>query len=269
MWIGLMVIPPLFRKNQQVPKRTISPESFDAILSELGDDPAISKLNHRQNNPEQDKPTMNRREYEADAMRLPHQFPQAEAHKANTPSPASGAFFSKAAHQVRSHEKKIWLGLALCLTASAAFNSYMIFEWRSDLDHRITSPGQGSQAIGELNEELLHLRSDIEDDHSMLLELIEHLTTQNQSKAKVSSKETTQIPKTNPSEQALKRWRYLGMSESGTSIKGFFDSGSGMQTLLLHGIAIGDWKLTSVSRESASFSSSSGKSISLQVNAEQ
>ena len=52
-----------------MPKRSISPESFDAILSELGDDPAIGHPK-RSTSSLPESPTMNRHSYEADAHRL-------------------------------------------------------------------------------------------------------------------------------------------------------------------------------------------------------
>jgi hypothetical protein len=69
-----------------VPKRSISPASFDAILSELGDDPAIGHPS-RNTTSIPESQTMNRHSYEADAHRLSEQFPQ---HKNRKDDPMAG-----------------------------------------------------------------------------------------------------------------------------------------------------------------------------------
>jgi hypothetical protein len=56
-------------KNHGVPKRSITPASFDAILGELGDDPAIGHPS-RSTPSSPENQTMNRHSYEADAHRL-------------------------------------------------------------------------------------------------------------------------------------------------------------------------------------------------------
>lgn len=251
-----------------MPKRSISPDAFDAILSELGDDPTIIRPKRQQSTATQDSPAMNRHPYDPDAMRLPNQFPRADSHNNTDPlGAASNAYLHRFTDKLSLHERQIWFGLAFYLTISTAFNTYLIYEWHADTDLKTHAALQTDPDIPELKEILLQLQSEIADDHDALLELIENAAQHNKSKA--HSTALTQHPlqsKQSLAELSLKRWRYLGMSESESGINGFFDTDSGLQTLSLHSTVLNDWKISSITREAAGLSSLSGKSILLHVS---
>lgn len=255
-----------------MPKRSISPAAFDAILSELGDDPSIihSKRNQH-SNANQDKSTMNRHPYETDAMRLPNQFPHQDAQNSSDPlGTATEAYLQRLADKLSSNEKRIWLGLMVCLCANAALNTYLIYEWRADVDLKLHAPQRIDSEVQELKEILLRLQADVEDGHGVLFDFIDNETLHHAKRvhSTVPLRSSQQPTKPSLTELTLKRWRYLGMSESGSGIKGFFDTGSSVQTLALNSTAMGDWMLTSITRESAGLSTTKGKSISLYVSKE-
>lgn len=268
MRMRLIAIHCLLSKNQWMPKRSISPDAFDAILSELGDDPTIIRPKRQESATTQNHSAMNRHPYDTDAMRLPNQFPHADSHPNTDPlGAASNAYLHRFTDTLSLHERRIWLGLALCLTISTALNTYLIYEWRADADLKTHTLLQTDPDIPELKAILLQLQSDIADDHDALLDLMENTAQHNKSKAQSTA--LTQHPlqsKHSLAELSLKRWRYLGMSESESGITGFFDTDSGMQTLALHSTVMNDWKLSSITREAAGLSSLSGKSVLLHVS---
>jgi hypothetical protein len=71
-----------------------------------------------------------------------------------------------------------------------------------------------------------------------------------------------------PAEQSLKRWRYLGMSNSSSGISGLFHTGEGMQHIALNSAAVEGWRLSSVTRELAMLTSNDGKSVAISVSKE-
>jgi hypothetical protein len=253
-----------------VPKRSISPESFDAILSELGDDPAIGP-------PKCSTPslpeslTMNRHSYEADANRLAGQFPQHKNRKDDpiqgTPSPGiKNLQFSNLLQ-----ERPIWLAMVVCMAAATLLNSYWLFELRTSQSLQPSTADEAEQSINQVKALVLSLKDQIEDNHEMLLselESLESMVLQNANATRVRNAHSSQAPKISPAEQSLKRWRYLGMSNSSSGISGLFHTGEGMQHIALNSPAVEGWRLSSVTRELATFTSNDGKSVAISVSKE-
>ena len=91
---------------------------------------------------------------------------------------------------------------------------------------------------------------------------------QNANAARARSAPGPQAPKMSPAEQSLKRWRYLGMSNSSSGISGLFDTGKGIQHIVLNGRVLEGWRLSSVTRELAMLSSNDGKTVAISVSKE-
>jgi len=256
-------------KNDGVPKRSISPDSFDAILSELGDDPAMVQSIKRTDTSNLESRTMNRHSYEADASRLSKQFPHPNSHGDETPHSSPKQFIGALHRNANQHEKLMWIGAVACILAMASFNTYLLLELRAISTTQTAAPDAADHAVRELKELILDLKADLLDDHDALTESLETLLLQRNRPANANSPTPGAISKISVGEQELKRWCYLGMSESTTGMKGFFNTGAGVQTLSINSVAIGDWRLSSVTPEAASFISSAGKTLAIHVSKDQ
>ena len=257
-------------KNHGVPKRSITPASFNAILSELGDDPAIGHPSRiTPSSPENQ--TMNRHSYEADAHRLSEQFPQ---HKNRTDDPMQGIsspLIQKLQQSPFLHEKPIWLAIVICIMAATLLNSYWLFELRASQIMQPVAADEAGQSAHEVKALVLGLKDQLEDDHELFLselESLESIVLQNANATRVRNVQSSQALKISPAEQSLKRWRYLGMSNSSSGISGLFHTGEGMQHIALNGPALEGWRLSSVTRELAMISSNDGKSVAISVSKE-
>lgn len=213
-----------------MPARQISPQSFDEILSELGDDPAIPD---------------------------PHGIRKPSSPKSRTKTEIS--------HQIPNlgDLKKIALfaGIAIGFIglALAAFTSFDSRKSPQD-----THAQETQKDLFELKKELTSLREEIleiEDNLYESFDLLEvsiHSLIKN--KTSISSKPKPQVV---PFETELRRWRYLGLSQIGSSQRAFFHNGKSTVMLEKGSPALGEWRLTNLDKELASFSHLQGKSLTL------
>jgi hypothetical protein len=252
-----------------VPKRSISPNSFDAILSELGDDPAISHP-ARRNSSIPENQTMNRHSYEADANRLEEQFPQHKHRKGDPIQGISSPGVKNLPFSTLLQERPIWLAMIACIVASTLLNSYWLFELRSA--HSLQPPvaDEASQSTHEVKTLVLSLKDQLEDNQDALLSELESMASMELQNAgtKRTGNTPSPAPKISPAEQSLKRWRYLGMSDSSSGISGLFHTGEGIQHIALNSPALEGWRLSSVTRELATLTSNDGKSVVISVSKE-
>jgi hypothetical protein len=252
-------------KNDVVPKRSITPDSFDAILSELGDDPVMAQPIKRKGAPPLESHSMSRHSYETDASLLSKQSPRPNL-LGDEPLGSNPGHFAGTLHRhVRQYEKPAWVATAICILAMASLNTYLLFELRAISVAHTAAPDSADHATRELKELILDLKADLLEDHDALIESLETLLLQRNRPAHANSPAPGAITQMSAGEQVLKRWRYLGMSESTTGIKGFFNTGEGMQTLSLNSVVASDWRLSSVTPEAASFTSSAGKTLAIHV----
>jgi hypothetical protein len=213
-----------------MPSRQISPQSFDEILTELGDDPAIPDPHgiRKPGNPKT------------------HPKIESPAQILNPGDLKKIALFAG-------------LGIGVIGLGFALFASY---------DPMKTTPEshlEGAQKeISELKKELGFLREEIlviEDEIYESMDLIEvsvHLLKENKTGA-------TQKPKlqATPFESELRRWRYLGLSQTGSSQFAFFHNGK--ETIMLEkgALLLGDWRLAHADKEIATLTHPQGKSLTL------
>ena len=94
------------------------------------------------------------------------------------------------------------------------------------------------------------------------------MALQNANATRARNAYSSPAPKISPAEQTLKRWRYLGMSNSNAGISGLFDTGEGMQHIALNSAAVEGWRLSSITRELATLTSNDGKTIAVSVSKE-
>ena len=213
-----------------MPARQISPQSFDEILSELGDDPAIP-----------------------------------DPHGIRKPSSPKSHQRSDVPRQIAIPRdlKKIALfagvGIGMIGLSLVIFTPYQSMNSPQDAHLQETQ-----KDLFELKKELASLREEILEIEDSLYESIELLEVSvhslNKSKTLINSKPK---PQAIPFETELRRWRYLGLSQVGTSQRAFFHNGKGTIMLEKGSSALGEWKLTSLDKELASFSHAHGKSFIL------
>ena len=252
-----------------MPKRSISPNSFDAILSELGDDPAIGHPTRRKSSIPENQ-IMNRHSYEADANRLAEQFPQHKNHKGDPIQGISGPGIKNLQLSRLFQEGSIWLAIIALIVAATLLNSYWLFELRSA--HSLQPPvaDEAGQSTHEVKTLVLGLKDQLEDNQDALLSELESLASMALQNADTKRARNTpsSTPKISPAEQSLKRWRYLGMSNSSSGISGLFQTGEGIQHIALNSPALEGWRLSSVTRELATLTSNDGKSVAISVSKE-
>jgi hypothetical protein len=231
-------------KNRVMPARHISSQSFDEILSDLGDDPAIPD---------------------------PHGIRKPPSHQGDTPK-VSGRInhptftdpLSKL--QIPTSIKKISGMIALFFGISIAVivAIYMAF---NTFNQTSQSPQEEFQMlISELKKEMVLMRDELHQDQDDLYELIDeievsiHLLMNKKPESRVSSK-----PKPPSHETELRRWRYLGEAQMGGSHQAFFNTGKGNMAFEKGGQVLGEWRLSSIENGSAIFSHPEGKFLVLKA----
>ena len=220
-----------------MPPRHISPQSFDDILSELGDDPAIPD------------PHGIRKTSSPKGVDVAHQNKPAKP-----PIPAKG--FELNGFTFSPH----WVICGILILFAGSLFFY--FESKNSVSEI---------EISALNNQLLALKEDFEYSQSEWqseredlykaideIEVSVHSFIANKSTHKVTAK-----PQALPHEVELGRWRYLGASQMGGSHQAFFDSGQGTVMLQKGMLVLGDWRLTQLEKDLATLSHSKGKTLSL------
>jgi hypothetical protein len=214
---------------------------------------------------------MNRHSYEADAHRLSEEFPQHKNRKGDPMPGIPSPLMQKLQQNPFLQEKPIWLAMAVCIMAVTSLNSYWLFELRSPSTIQPLAADEAGQSVHEVKALVLSLKDQLEDNHELLLselESLESMVLQNANATRARNAHSSQAPKISPAEQSLKRWRYLGMSNSSSGISGLFHTGEGMQHIALNSAAVEGWRLSSVTRELAMLTSNDGKSVAISVSKE-
>ena len=229
----------------------------------------MAQHSRRTGTPPLESHTMNRHSYEADASLLSKQFPRPDSHSDELPRSTPSQFVGAFHRHTHQFEKPAWIGVAICILVMASLNTYLLFELRTISAAHAAAPDAADHAAHELKELILDLKADLLENHDALTESLEALLIQRSRPAHANSPTPGAITQISAGEQLLKRWRYLGMSESTTGMTGFFNTGTGVQTLSIHSVAVSDWRLSAVTPDAASFSSSTGKTLAIHVSKDQ
>ena len=231
-----------------MPARKISPQSFDDILSELGDDPAIPDPHgiRKSNSPK-------RPDWDASgATGTPQNKPKIQLN------------FQDQIQQLENLKKiGLFLGAGGLLIASGV----ALFFTFSPIQPEQNIPIQGAQQdIAALKKELALLREEILDSEDAIYEAIDlievsiHSLEKNRAQTTAKSK----LPSI-PFESELRRWRYLGVSQSAGSYRAFFHNGKTTLMVEMGGLLLGEWKLGNANKEAATVTHPLGKSLILKV----
>ena len=224
-----------------MPSRHISPQAFDEILSDLGDDPAIPdphgirksntpKTNHTQ--------TQN----------------QAEGHQ------LLGAFSSNAAFG-QLQKIGVFLGIGACLVGLSLALFFTLDSTKLGSEALVQD---SQQQISELQKEVALVRTEFQNNLDDLYEEIDLLEVSIHSlkKNKAHSKEKPR-PQAALHESELKTWRFLGTAQIRGSSQAFFHTGNRNVVFEKDALVLGDWRLTRIEKELVALTHPLGKTLLL------
>ena len=214
---------------------------------------------------------MNRHSYEADAHRLSEQFPPHKNRKKDPIQEAPSPLIKNLQFSALLQASSIWPAMLVCMVAATLLNSYWLFELRLSQSLQPVATDEAGQGIDQVKVLVLSLKEQLEDSHEVLLSELESLDSmvlQNANATRARNAHSPQAPKISPAEHTLKRWRYLGMSNSSSGISGLFHTGEGIQHITLNSRALEGWHLSSVTRELAMLTSNDGKTVAISVSKE-
>jgi len=228
-------------KNIAMPSRHISPQSFDAILSDLGDDPAIPD---------------------------PHGIRKPSATKNSTTGaqkPAKSPSFLEPLSQPEliNQVKKMgtFLAVTLCFVG-LIFGLFLAYD-----SSKSTSDSQLEDSyiqILKLQKDLASIRKELDEELNSLYEEIDLLEVSIHSlKEKKSNHQALLKPKPFPNEKEIRSWRYLGNSQMGDTQQAFFQQGKSQTMFSKGALVLGEWRLTHIEKEGATLTHPQGKSILL------
>lgn len=228
-----------------MPARHISNQSFDEILSDLGDDPAIQDPHGIRKPPPQ----------QASSPKTSNQ------NKNNSfTEPLSGIQIK---NLLQGFTGPIFL-FVLFLTASA-IAIFLVHQTRNDQSHGASEESQ--KQISDLKKEMALMRDEIKQDQDDLYSAIEeievsiHLLKEKKPEAKIFSK-----PQMPTHESELRHWRYLGASQMGASHRAYFYTGKSHLAFEKGVLVLGDWRLSNIEKELVTLTHQQGKSLVLKAS---
>ena len=232
------------QKNMGMPARHISSQSFDEILSDLGDDPAIPDPHGiRKPPPQQSTPS-----------RAPNQ-----GRNNLFPEPLSPI-------QIRNSLQGIALPIALIGVLLAA--AIVFFVAYTSLNKQSQDALEASQQqISELKKEMLLMRDQINQDQDELYLAIDEIEVSIHSleerKAETRAPNRPQAP---THESELRRWRYLGTSQMGNTQQAYFHTGKSHLAFEKGAQVLGEWRLSSIEKSLVTLMHPQGKSVVLKAS---
>jgi hypothetical protein len=218
-----------------MPPRHISPQTFDDILSELGDDPAIP-----------------------DPHGIRKTSPPKEADMAHQNKPTKPLLPAKGFYLNGLTFSPLWVfGGALILCAGS-----LLFYFETKKSGAEIEISTLQTQLLALKEELEYSQSEWNSEREDLYESIDEIEVSIHSieikpPVQTAQKRVIAIPE----EADLRRWRYLGIARIGKTEQAFFHTGKATTMVLKEATALGEWRLTKASKELAILSHPKGKSI--------
>ena len=226
-----------------MPARHISSQSFDDILSDLGDDPAIPDPHGiRKPPPQQSTP--------------PRHSSQGKGNPLT--EPISSVVIKHLLQKLGSPAILIGVFIALAAVFFAAYNS---------LNSQSQSALEGIQKqLSDLKKDMTLMHDEIHQDQDDLylaideIEVSIHSLSDRKPEVKVFNR-----PHISTHESELRRWRYLGASEMGTSHQAYFHTGKSHHSFEKGSQVLGDWRLSNIEKELVTLNNSQGKSLVLRA----
>ncbi len=226
-----------------MPTRHISNQSFDEILSDLGDDPAIP---------------------DPHGIRKP---PTQNINPAKPQNQSNQTHFAQALNGILITNPFRKLGGLITFLGALILGAVVVLMATDTLNRSSQTAFEDSQKlISELKKEIALMRDEIhqgQDDLYAELEKIEvsvHSLMEKRSEIRIVNK-----PLTPTHELELRRWRYLGTTQMGASHQAFFNTGKGSASFEKGGLVLGEWRLSSIEKEIVTLTHPQGKSLTLKA----
>ena len=224
-----------------MPSRQISPQSFDEILSDLGDDPAIPDPHGIRKTPSS-KP------------------PSPTAH--SQPNKNANLEFLKGM-DLSLQTQKIGGPLIIfaCLLGVCG-GLYLVYE--SFISHTQLLAQSSQKEISALQKEWGLLREELQQEQDSLYEAFDilkvsiHSFKENRPISKPPVK-----PKVLLHEGELSRWRYLGNSQKGVTHQALFHTGKQSEIFEKGAAVLGEWRLSQIEKEAAILTHPLGRTLVL------
>ena len=226
-----------------MPTRQISSQSFDEILSDLGDDPAIPDPHGIRKN-------------------QAHHLPPSQQSNASIKS--KNTFLSEMPFQFQAKNGWAFLALGLFILALSLGIFFTIEAYKVDSQASLNTL---QNQISALKKELAIAQENWEEDQDELYELLDELEVSIHSNINTSATSKASKPTTlYPHEADLLRWRYLGITQIGAFEQVFFYSGKSTVMFKKEDLVLGEWRLSQAQKEAATLTHPKGKSITLKAS---
>ncbi len=226
-------------KNEGMPNRRISSQSFDEVLSDLGDDPAIP-------------------DPQGIRKSSPPKFTNPElSQKTKTPP----------FHYLGIEGKNIHLWLfGLLGICTLAILAGVFWGYETLKDTSTTGIKSTQNEVAELKKEISFLQEQMEELEDSFDEIIESIEVSIHSNDHIQhQKKVLPKPQAHLHELDLRAWRYLGMTQMRGSQQAFFHDGKRSVTLEIDAQALGEWRLTDIQKDNAVLTHPTGKSFILKT----
>jgi hypothetical protein len=220
-----------------MPPRHISPQSFDDILSELGDDPAIPDPHGIRKSPASTRPS-------------------AEG-QTKTKSPSFSVPELRLGGPITT--PILIIGTLFALTIGAVF--FLLESNKASSEQELHAL---QSQISSLKNEFAVAQSDWLLEQEGLYNALDEIEVSVHSiKIKPPISAPQSKPASIPYESELRRWRYLGLARVGAVEQAFFHTGKTTQMVGKEGLALGEWRLAQAEKGVAILTHPKGKSITL------
>lgn len=231
-------------KNGGMPARHISSQSFDEILSDLSEDPAIPDPHGIRKPP-------------------PPHNPPTKSHLQN-----KGLPFGEALSHFQITNSAQRFAVPLVLTGIFIAAGIAFFAIYNNLAKDSQDALEDSQKqISALKKEMALMRDEIDQDIDELYLLIDEIEVSiHLLKDRKPEIQAPKKPQTPNHESELRRWRFLGTSQLGASYQAHFHAGQKHLVFEKGAQVLGDWRLSNIEKELATLTNTLGKSLVLKAS---
>ena len=231
-------------KNMGMPARHISSQSFDEILSDLGDDPAIPD---------------------------PHGIRKPPPLQNPPPRPSNQSNQRPTLERLGTDQIPISmqkLGILIALVTGVLIASVLAFFIANNALNKEAESAQAEsqKQISDLKKEIALLRDEIHQEQEDLYTEIDKIEVSIHSLVdKKPSPSPSKQLKGPAFEAELRRWRFLGAAQMGRSHQGVFNTGKG-NAIFEKGVQVlGEWRLSNLENGVATFTHPQGKLVVLKA----
>ena len=231
-------------KNIGMPARHISSQSFEEILSDLGDDPAIP---------------------DPHGIRKP---PPQQGTPPRTANQGRSNPFTEPLSPIRIQNSLQGIALPIVLIGILLAAAIAFFVAYTSLNSQSQNALEAfQQQISELRKEMLLMSDEINQDQDELYLAIDEIEVSVYSiKDKKPETRTPNRPPAPTHESELRRWHYLGTSQMGNSHQAYFHTGKSHLAFEKGAQVLGEWRLSSIEKALVTMTHPQGKSIVLRAS---